>query len=526
MPTPVKANKLAYYLQGYSQPLTDYIVNGFINGFQLHTKPTTPLQQASKNSNIANNNPQAVNEKIAKELAKGHIAGPFATPPFKEMQISPLSLRPKHDQSGWRLLHDLSFPYDDTSINSTIPEKYKHVTYATIVDAITMIQDTGLGAYMAKTDIASAFTLVPIHPDDYPLLGFQWENRYYYYTTLPQGAASSCFIFETIATALHWILHNKFGVTKLVHYLDDFLFVSRTHQECSLNMLKFHQLCHELGIPINNDKTEGPTTSLTFLGIQLDSTTFTASLPLQKVNKYTSLMTTFLSRKTCTLHQMQQVIGSLQFTTSVVRPGRTFLRRMINSTIGITKPYHHVHLTNNIKEDIQLWITFLNQYNGTTFFIDRTPVSPQEINFYTDSCPQGYGGSFETHYFYGQFPASWSKYNICVLELFPILLALKLFAQQVTNRHIIIHSDNIAVVEVLTHKTTKQPQMLTLLRDLILHCLKFNILFTPRHIRGKLNVLADALSRSCHTFTMLQERNMELHPTPVPPALQPAAYKL
>jgi hypothetical protein len=171
---------------------------------------------------------------------------------------------------------------------------------------------------------------VPIHPDDYPLLGFRWDKQYYYYTTLPQGAASSCFIFERIATALQWILQHKLGVKNVVHYLDDFLFINSTPEACQRDMVQFQQLCTDIGIPINHAKTEGPTTSLTFLGIQLDSTTFTASLPLQKVNKYTHLMQNFLSRKTCTLHEMQQVIGSLQFTTTVVRPRRTFLRRMIN----------------------------------------------------------------------------------------------------------------------------------------------------------------------------------------------------
>ena len=30
---------------------------------------------------------------------------------------------------------------------------------------------------MAKTDVRSAFCIVPVHPSDYPLLGFQWKGN-------------------------------------------------------------------------------------------------------------------------------------------------------------------------------------------------------------------------------------------------------------------------------------------------------------------------------------------------------------
>ena len=442
------------------------------------------------------------------------------------MQISPLSLREKSDHSGWRLLHDLSFPYDETSVNSTIPDSRKRVQYASIQDAISIIQSLGKDSCMGKMDIASAFTLVPIHPNDYPLLGFLWQGKYYFYKTLPQGAASSCYIFEKIATALQWILQHKFGVSNVIHYLDDFLFLSETLPKCAEYMATFRHLCDDIGIPINHSKTEGPLTDLTFLGISLNSNTFTASLPMDKVTKYTELMQNMLSRKTATLHDMQKIVGSLQFTTSVVRPGRAFLRRMINATIGIRQPYHHIHLTREIKADIKLWLSFLHDYNGTTFFIPQVPIHSNQLNLHTDSCPQGFGGTFQTHYFHGKFPQSWEKYNICVLEFYPILLALQLFSKQIADTHIVIHSDNSAVVEVLTKKTTKHPPMLTLLRHLVLHCLHHNILFTSKHISGKYNTLPDALSRCTHSSSMLQQMSMDQAPTPIPDHLLPNNYKL
>ena len=345
---------------------------------------------------------------------------------------------------------------------------------SSIQNAIEQIQLLGPNTYLAKSDIQSAFTLVPINPTDYHLLGFKWQGHYYHYTTLPQGAASSCHIFETIATAIHWILTNKFGMQHVIHYLDDFLFLHPTSEGCQGMLSAFHMLCEDIGIPINHSKTEGPATTLSFLGIQLDTVNNQATLPLDKVRRYTTLMEDLLHTKSCKLHEMQKITGSLQFTTSVVSPGRVFLRRLINSTIGVIKPYHHIHMTRELKEDLRMWLYFLQHYNGVTIFIPPRPVPSDSLNLYTDSCPQGFGGTYKSHYFLGQFPAEWQKYNIAVLELFPIVVALHMFAWDLSNKNLVIHTDNHAVADILRSKTSKHPQLLALL---LLSQMLFHVIF-------------------------------------------------
>jgi len=81
---------------------------------------------------------------------------------------------------------------------------------------------------MAKVDIKHAFRLCPVHPADWPLLGYSWLNRFFFDTRLPFGSRSSPFIFNAFADALLWILVNKFGLSELIHYLDDFFIVGRT----------------------------------------------------------------------------------------------------------------------------------------------------------------------------------------------------------------------------------------------------------------------------------------------------------
>jgi hypothetical protein len=197
---------------------------------------------------------------------------------------------------------------------------------------------------------------------------------------------------------------------------------------------------------------------------------------------------------------------------------------LINSTIGIKKPYHHIHVTREHKDDIDMWLHFLTHFNGISIFMDKFPVQSTTLNLHTDSCPRGYGGTYRSHYFHGFFPTNWEHFNIAVLELYPILLALHLFADDMDNKHIILYTDNMAVYHILQTKTTKHPKLLHLLRLLVLHTLKHNILFTARHISGKTNILADALSRNSHTSLMLQEHHMDRQPTEVPDHLQPVNF--
>ena len=64
-----------------------------------------------------------VKQKLGAELGAGCMAGPFTTPPFSPFQVSTLGVREKKTKGKYRLIHDLSYPYDGTSVN--IPQQQK-----------------------------------------------------------------------------------------------------------------------------------------------------------------------------------------------------------------------------------------------------------------------------------------------------------------------------------------------------------------------------------------------------------------
>ena len=123
---------------------------------------------------------------------------------------------------------------------------------------------------------------------------------------------------------------------------------------CQDQLHLFLELCSYLGIPIAPEKTCGPATTLSFAGIELDSVSFEARLPMNKIDKCLSLIGSFLTRKKVTLKEIQSLTGMLNFASSVVVPGRAFLRRLIDLTVGVYSPHHYIRINKEVKADLKL----------------------------------------------------------------------------------------------------------------------------------------------------------------------------
>ncbi len=264
------------------------------------------------------------------ELQANRIAGPFQAPPFSTFRVSPLGVVPKKTPGEFRLIHHLSFPRG-TSINDAILPEHSTVAYSQVDDAISLIKRLGPGCYLAKTDIKSAFCIIPISPQDYDLLGIFWQGKFYYDRAMPMGCASSCLTFDIFSTALQWVAQTRFNIVHLIHILDDFLMAAVSYDQCFLR--NFLSLCEYIGVPIASEKTVGPHTTLTFAGIELDTMMLEARLPADKILKAQAFLLAFSKRKKATLKEVQSLILLLNFACSVVVPGRAFLRRLIDSTV-------------------------------------------------------------------------------------------------------------------------------------------------------------------------------------------------
>ena len=525
LPTPIEVERLECLLSGYNHSTAELLVSGFKFGFPLHYSGAS-LSCDAKNLLSTSQNPDAVEIKIRKELEAGRLAGPFPIPPLSPFCISPLGVVPKKNPGEFRFIHHLSYP-KGCSVNDGISSEYTSVSYATISDAIQQIKLAGAGCFLSKTDIKNAFRIIPIRPQDYHLLGMKWQGMYYYDRCMPMGCSSSCKTFETFSSALEWIAQNKLHIRHILHLLDDFLIIAPSYQLCQAQLSLFVDLCSYLGVPIAPEKTRGPSTTLCFAGVELDSVLFEARLPVEKITKCLSSISNFLQRKKVTLKEIQSLTGLLNFACTVVVPGRAFLRRLIDLTEGVRSPYHVIRMTREVKDDLAVWQSFLTGFNGKSFFLEDTWYSSEKLNLFTDASGSlGFGAVFGSKWCYGPWPASWINRNIALLEFYPIVLSLSLWGSEMQNRCILFFTDNEALVHVINKQSCKDKELMFFVRKLVLVCLQNNIVFKAKHIRGLSNTLADSLSRlQIQKFRLLAPLHMDQTPTDIPLYLQPQNWQ-
>ena len=500
----------------YDKIESSILVHSFERGFDLGYRGDPNNNLNVNNLSSAVEHPLEVNKALEKELKAGRIVGPFKSPPFKKFQISPIGVVPKKN-GKFRMIVHLSNP-EKNSINSCIDDVFAEVHYSSITEAINLVLGMGPKAFMAKSDVESAFRLLPIKPDQYHLLCLKWKDEYYVDRCLPMGARSSCALFEKFSTALEHIANRK-GVTSITHYLDDFFLANRTSQGCEKDLRKFQAICEDINVPLSAEKTKGPTQVIDFLGFEIDSVKEEIRLPKDKVTKGVQLLSSAITKRKISLNDFQAVLGFLNFACSVIYPGRAFLQCLYSKTAKVTKPFHKITLNEEDKKDLQIWKEFLLSHNGIYLYREQLFLSPDICHFFSDSCGSlGMGAVFGNHWFYAKWPCQWyTQQNIVFLEYLPIIYALKIWGPQLKNKVIMLHMDNEALVHIINKQKSKEPLVRMLLRNMVLLLLSFNIVIKAKHLPGYKNKLADAISRLQITLFRRLHPQADTLPAPIPP---------
>ena len=472
-----------------------YLERGFKQGFKLGVQGSVPSQnEMPQNPKMTSEQQQIMASKINEEVLLGRVAGPFDVPPFDKFHISPVRLEPKR-AGGYRFIHNLSHPYgSETSVNSNIPQDEKTCSYASLDEAIASIRTLGKGVFLAKTDIKSAFKIIPVHPDEYWLLGFKWDGQFYYAKTLPMGAGSSCAIFEEFSTAVEFVAENKLGIQKCHHILDDFLFIVVGRARCQYSLTSFLGFCEEVGIPTALEKTHDANQVMEFVGIGLNVLEQHSFLPEDKVARCIELLDGLCTRSKVTKAQIQQLQGHLNFASRAIVPARPFMAATYALSRKLKKPHHKAWVTRLVREDWEIWRKFLREFNGRAFFqADWTSI---DLQLYTDaSTSRGFGACLNREWVCGKWEGIWADRTILALETYAVVVALAIWGEQLRDKCITFHIDNQALVEILRTGHTQSEEVIPLIRIIYALGLRYNITFQAVYIPTKQNVAADALSR-------------------------------
>lgn len=498
------------------QELVEYIIAGLREGFRIgYDYQRHKCKRCVDNMKSAKEHPQVVDDYIMKECLAGRLLGPLDPQLFTEVQVSRFGVIPKAELGSWRLILDLSSP-EGQSVNDGINSESCSLSYVTVDDAAKAIMAMGEGAMLAKVDIKSAYRIIPVHSEDRPLLGMMWRGALYVDSALPFGLRSAPKIFNSVADVLEWRLRHL-GLQQIFHYLDDFLIVAPPHScRCKEELQVLLRCFDKLGVPVAEQKMEGPTVCLTFLGIELDTVHMIRRLPAHKLRELQELVGEWLSRKSCKIKDLQSLVGKLQHACKVVRPGRTFLRRMFELLKGGARKQPWIRLNSSFRSDLLWWHLFLESWNGVAM-LENIPTQSVDIHLYTDASGSfGCGAYWGNHWFQLQWPEGLEEWSIARKELLPIVIASMVWGQQWQRHRVRVHCDNEAVVEVMRAGYSKEPYLMHLLRCIFFVTAAYEITMWPTHVPGIENRIADAISRNNMSIFHSQVPKADPAPAVVP----------
>ncbi|XP_063797403.1 uncharacterized protein LOC134958620 [Pseudophryne corroboree] len=455
-PTPINLDAMSKWLDWYPNSTdAQFLFQGFKFGFRLTVAGEVSVK-ALRNLQSARALPSVLREKVDKEVRMGRMEGPFSSPPVDDLIISPVGVVPKKTPGAFRLIQHLSYP-SGSSVNDAIPPAHCSVVYQSFDEALELVRSYGPGALMAKIDVESAFRLLPLHPDSFRFMGFRNGAEYFIDKCLPMGCSVSCSFFERFSTFLNWCVESSSGAHGVAHYLDDFLCVGPANSpRCSDLLFSIRALFYHFGVPMAEDKTEGPVSCLSFLGIEIDTVAGSCHLPQAKVAKLREVICQFVMSRKVTLRQAQSLLGLLNFACRVIPMGRVFCRKLERATAGCARPHHFIRLSSEIKRDLAVWASFLEDFNGVRIWLAPT-IDNARLQLFTDAAgSSGFGCYLVGSWCVASWPEEWHRKgftkDLLLLEQFPIMVALEVWGDRLAHRSILFRCDNLGVVHAINNQ--------------------------------------------------------------------------
>lgn len=374
----------------------------------------------------------AFNEIVSREFEKGRYAGPFTRSEVEQQigpfQTSPLSMVSKAGKPGkFRLIQNLSFPRNNPtvrSINHALDSDTFPCTWGTFSTICTLINDLPPNSQGACRDIAEAYRIIPLAPNQWPGMVVQLSksNEFGINKCNSFGSATAGGLFGLFADALADIFRAE-GIGPTSKWVDDQVFIriprihladyNRTRANTqkvireaggwkqqggrlwtgrgprpdgrveefdedmafpirdlaknrdhgyTYDLSDVDHISNQLGIPWERSKDFDFSSSFPFIGFIWDIEKRTVSLRPEKKDKYLLAIKEWQKSRTHTLGEVQKLYGKLCHATLAHPDGRPYLANL-EAMLGIFHDSPHLPRTppRQLPNDLNWWTTELSK---------------------------------------------------------------------------------------------------------------------------------------------------------------------
>jgi len=357
-------------------------------------------------------------------------------------------------------------------------------------------QDLKEGDWATSVDLTDAYFQVKIHVNSRKYLRFGILGKVYQFRALVMGLSPSPEVFTMVGKPLKIYLQKR-GV-HIRQYLDDWLIFSGREDLTVAHTQLVVQVARQLGFLLNEEKSElNPKQSFLFLGYWFDLAQGIVRVNDDRWAKIQSCILPFLQKGTRqTALKWQSLLGLLVSTEKLVPRGMWHLRALQLALHDMWDQRNDsqeqlLPVSDQVREALTWWTIPANVCGGV-------PLAEglATLQVFTDASLEGWGGHLNFQTVRGIWDIQERNLHINVLEMLAVLKVLKHFLHVIQNKHVLICSDNLTTVFYIKKQGgTRSREMMKVTHKLFMWLEEHQIRVSARHITGKLNVLADSLSR-------------------------------
>ena len=385
-----------------------------------------------------------------------------------------------------------------------------HVKFERLKDVLMLIHQ---GDFLTSVDLTDAYYHLPVNKQFRRYLRFavkdqQSRTQVYEFVGLPMGLSVSPAAFTKLMKLPLTLLREQ-GTT-VTAYLDDWLIVAKTKEEAAVHTKRVIKILQEFGFCIHMKKSElEPEQKRKFLGMDLDTTTMTVSVPTSKLQTILKILVLtqrkIQHKENTTARELASLVGKINALSPAIQEVRLHkaqLNRVKTQAVHRQGWLTTVSWTPQAIKEVDFWTKNIKLLAETGCCWSLT--NP-EWTLHTDASDTGFGGTITrsdqptptNQKVWGTWTKQEVAQHINHRELLAVLKVLHHFVltMNLTNTTIKVMSDNIVTVAYLNKTGGRIPELNYIMTPIWDLCKQLRIQIISTHIKGELNGIADGLSR-------------------------------
>ncbi|KAK3250616.1 hypothetical protein CYMTET_40020 [Cymbomonas tetramitiformis] len=292
---------------------------------------------------------------------------------------------------------------------------------------------------------------------------------------------------------------NRHSGMRVLPYMDDFLVLVDSQRDGFLRREKVQLVLHRLGLRRNEKKGHWePTQVVEHLGLEVDLKLGQFRVTERRVHKIHTKAKEILcdaarNRRWIPARRLASFTGLCQSVYLAVPAARLYLRELYFVLAEKRSWGAKVKISRSARGDLEWWsrLPVMSRWNGRKIW-----RSPTRAKVHTDSSMTAWGGVLNLKFpARGFWPDEMRCWHITHLELEAVYKTVQAFLQELEGKVVRLYCDNQAVVAMLSHFTSRNPDLMRRMRRLWLLLDLHDIELQARYIRSEANVWADNLSR-------------------------------